>query len=419
MREAGLSTGLQDPRLAVIQPQLNGRGGLEKYCVYLTDEITRHSAVDVVTEHEVDPDRLYRSFNIKLERPRFVCDPRCSPEPPTGAALQYALRRQSALSSYEQVTRPYDLVFGHTIGLPWRSAARRSILICHFPTVRRHRVDRSIPSKGLKSLLTGSGREQRDIISRVESWSRIVVSSEFARRWVQNYWERDAEVIYPPIEQPAAPDLSEKRPWIVGAGYFSRPTEPGDPWSYKRHEVLIDTFRKACDAGLKGWELHLAGHVLLAPAEAEQYLEELRQRAPGYPVFFHANCPHSELISLYRQGSIFWHAAGYQMDQEKTPDRMEHFGMTTAEAMGFGCIPVVINKGGQPEIVEPGQSGHLWDTTDECIGHTLRLAGDPAERLRLAEGAVQRADYFSVDHFRTRVRTLLGSEFDLLGKARA
>jgi glycosyltransferase involved in cell wall biosynthesis len=415
----GLRTASPDSRLAVIQPQLNGRGGLEKYCVYLTDEITRHQSVDVVTEHQVDPERLYRSFNVKLDRPRFVCDPRSNPEPPAGTALQNAIRRQQAVSRYEQLTRPYDLVFGHTISLPWRCASRRSVLICHFPTVRRHRVDPSVPSQGLSSLLTGSGREQRDIRSRVNSWSRIVVSSEFARRWVGIYWDREAEVIYPPIEQPSAPDLSEKRNWIVGAGYFNRPTEPGDAWGYKRQEVLIDTFRKACDAGLTGWELHLAGHVLLAPPDDQKYLEELRQRAPGYPVFFHANCPHSELISLYRHGSIFWHAAGYKMDQEKVPDRMEHFGMTTAEAMGFGCIPVVINRGGQPEIVEVGKSGYVWDTDDDCVAHTLRLANNPDERRRIAEGALKRADHFSVERFRERVRTLLAGELELLAGGRA
>lgn len=405
--------------MAVIQARLDGRGGLEKYCVYLTDEVVRHTPVDVVAEHQVNPEVLLRSFNIKLDQPRYLCDPRCNPATPTGVALQYAMRRHTALSDYEHVTRPYDLAFGHTISLPWRSAAKRSVLICHFPTVRRHVVDHSIPSTGLKSLLTGSGRQQRDIVSRVNSWSRIVVSSEFAKRWVGNYWEREAEVIYPPIEQPAAPDLSQKKNWIVAAGYLSRPNEPGDPWSYKRHEVLVDTFRQACDAGLKGWELHLAGHVLIAPPDDQRYIEELRQRAPGYPIFFHTNCPHAELISLYRHGSVFWHAAGYQMDQEKTPDRMEHFGMTTAEAMGYGCIPVVINKGGQPEIVEAGKSGYLWDTTDECIGHTLRLANSPDERRKIAEGAVRRADHFSVDRFRGRVRTLLESELELLGKGRA
>ncbi len=35
-------------------------------------------------------------------------------------------------------------------------------------------------------------------------------------------------------------------------------------------------------------------------------------------------------------------------------------GMTTPEAMSAGCVPVVIRKGGQPEIVRHGLDGFLW-----------------------------------------------------------
>ena len=55
---------------------------------------------------------------------------------------------------------------------------------------------------------------------------------------------------------------------------------------------------------------------------------------------------------------------------------MEHFGITTVEAMAAGCVPVVINKAGQREIVEDGVSGFLWNTWGELKDRTQLLAED-------------------------------------------
>jgi hypothetical protein len=55
-----------------------------------------------------------------------------------------------------------------------------------------------------------------------------------------------------------------------------------------------------------------------------------------------------------------WHATGYGFDAEQYPAKQEHFGMTTVEAMSAGAVPVVLNTGGQREIVTHGDDGFLW-----------------------------------------------------------
>ncbi len=55
---------------------------------------------------------------------------------------------------------------------------------------------------------------------------------------------------------------------------------------------------------------------------------------------------------------------------------MEHFGITTGEAMSAGCVPVVINKGGQPEIVRDGVDGFVWNDSRELKEITLKLITD-------------------------------------------
>lgn len=403
-------------RVAFIQPRLAGFGGFEKYGVHVIQLISESMPLDVYSEHDVDLSEVQRAFGVRLDRARFVNDPRCNPQVSTKSVgrWQAMQERRTALTQYEAVTRPYDLVIGQTVSLPWHCAARRSVLLCHFPVVRGLRIRRDTPSSGLASLLSAAGREQREIRSRINSWSQVVANSEFTRHWVREYWDREAQVINPPIELPVRPELSAKQPWILGTGFFS-PPEPtsGDAWSYKRQEVLIDSFKALHDGGLRGWELHLAGHMLETPA-VRSFFAGLQARAAGYPVHFHPNCPHAELLDLFRRSTVFWHATGYGISEEEHPERMEHFGMATVEAMGWGCVPVVVRKGGQPEIVETGRSGFLWDTLEEMQAATRYLASDARMCGELAASAIARAQSFGLERFRRQFGSLVEAELSRL-----
>ena len=116
-------------------------------------------------------------------------------------------------------------------------------------------------------------------------------------------------------------------------------------------------------------------------------------------MIFHKDCPYGELMDLYSRAKIFWHATGYGVDENADPDKMEHFGITTVEAMSYGAVPVVINKGGQKETVAHGETGFLWNTEEECVAATEKLIRDDGLRQRLARGASVRADLFSIEEF--------------------
>ena len=94
-----------------------------------------------------------------------------------------------------------------------------------------------------------------------------------------------------------------------------------------------------------------------------------------------ANLGRDCLKKYFELAKVFWHAAGYG-ESEQRPEMFEHFGIVTVEAMAAGCVPVVINKGGQSEIVRHGVSGFLWDTFDELKEYTLLLARDDGLRKR-------------------------------------
>ncbi len=82
--------------------------------------------------------------------------------------------------------------------------------------------------------------------------------------------------------------------------------------------------------------------------------------------------------------SIFWSATGLGENTEKRPWTNEHFGMTTAEAMAGGCVPVVIDRAGQQEIVRDGVDGFRWNSDEQWRIRTVQVATNDALRARLA-----------------------------------
>ena len=112
-------------------------------------------------------------------------------------------------------------------------------------------------------------------------------------------------------------------------------------------------------------------------------------------------------MQRYRQAAVYWHAAGYGEDEERAPIRAEHFGITTVEAMAAGCVPVVVARGGQPELVTHGVDGFLWQTLDELGACTLALLRDKDLRQTMAAAARQSARRFDPAEFATTLsRTL-------------
>jgi len=168
----------------------------------------------------------------------------------------------------------------------------------------------------------------------------------------------------------------------------------------KKQLELVEAFGRMVRRGkLQGWELHLVGGC--EPSQ-RAYVDKVRRAAEGLPVHVHANAPRPLVEELFASSSVFWHATGLDEDEEKQPWVFEHFGITTVEAMAAGCVPVVIDKAGQREIVRHGVDGYRWSGLDELESYTRSLAGDAALRDRLARSAVERARTFSEEAFAAR-----------------
>ncbi|AOI45111.1 hypothetical protein WI23_04425 [Burkholderia oklahomensis C6786] len=90
---------------------------------------------------------------------------------------------------------------------------------------------------------------------------------------------------------------------------------------------------------------------------------------------------------------------------------MEHFGMTTCEAMAAACVPVVMPQGGQREIVDDGINGYYFRNADELIARTETLMAMFGHRdmEMLATRAREDVRRYSLPHFRKGIIDLVGA----------
>jgi len=86
---------------------------------------------------------------------------------------------------------------------------------------------------------------------------------------------------------------------------------------------------------------------------------------------------------------------------------MEHFGITTVEAMASGCVPIVYDAGGQREIVRNGIDGFLWKTFEELIEETTQIIIDTRLRSKVSFEAIIRSADFDTQKFEKAFDELL------------
>jgi glycosyltransferase involved in cell wall biosynthesis len=169
----------------------------------------------------------------------------------------------------------------------------------------------------------------------------------------------------------------------------------------KKQVEMMGAFTGLCP-GLPGWNYACVGG-LNTRAENHAYFDRVREAASGYPACVEANVERARVKDLFARARIFWHATGLGEDPDAHPELSEHFGIATVEAMAAGCVPVVINRGGQADIVQHGETGFLWNTLEELKHYTTLLAGDAALWARLSAAARLRAAHFTRGRFVERM----------------
>ena len=270
-------------------------------------------------------------------------------------------------------TRQWDVLYVVTDGSLFFSLAKRNILHIQFPL----KLDKS---SWLEQLKLGNYQVKN-------------TNSAFTKQVVEKSWPVKIDIVhYPMVEIPASPVSKNKEKIILNVGRFFPQLHS------KRQDVLVEIFarlRTSYPKQTKDWRL-----VLLGLSENDDYLNLVQQKAKGLPIAIVTKVERAELLNWYQKASIYWHATGFGADEAEFPERQEHFGISTVEAMVAGCIPVVIGQGGQLEVVGQTLRDLTWITIDQCAEKTIEvMTASKQQQDDWRKMAIQQARSFSSKRF--------------------
>ena len=270
-----------------------------------------------------------------------------------------------------------DILFYVTDGSLFFSPAPKNILIIQSPV--------HIPQPSLKTYI------------KLTRWQTLLCYSEFVVQFVQKKLHKTPVTLFVPVELPKLQTL-KKENLIVSVGRFFTQLHN------KKQLEMVSLFKKIYKNGPPDLKLVLIGSV---DPGGEEYFAQVKKESGGFPIEIITNATYEDLKKYYQRAKIYWHAAGFGENLEKHPEKAEHFGVSTVEAMSYGVVPVVFGAGGQTEIVINGENGFIWRTEQELKKYTIELLQNEPLRQRIVHAALRSSQGYSHDKFCQRLYEIL------------
>lgn len=374
-------------KIGIFDPYLDDLGGGEKYMMIIAECLAKDHSVTVFWDNEEDLKELQERFLINL----------------SSIALHKNIFSKN-VSAVERLltTRMFDAIFVLSDGsIPFVLSKK---LFLHFQQPMQHLSKLSIKEK-------------------LKLWkvTSIFCNSQFTKSFIDKTFNVTSQVLYPPVA--LYPKKAKKENIILNVGRLRvknvtvKDVPIGDynaqhfkslhieiASDYKKQSTMIEAFKKMIQEGLRDWKFVIAVSVKKEDKEA---FESLQKSAEGFPIEFVVNQNNKKLWDIYSRAKIYWHATGYGEDLQKHPEYAEHFGISTVEAMSAGVVPVVINAGGQTEIVENGKSGFLWDKIEDLIDKSLKLIRDQNLWKEMSKAASERSRKFTGNRFCKELKEII------------
>jgi glycosyltransferase involved in cell wall biosynthesis len=365
----------------------DGVGGAELAMAFLASEWSHCHSVDLIHHRPPLTRERLSAFTIDdLSRVTI----RCLPRDVVPSDVRNPIRRYRAARQWHRnVSDGYDVFVNCTHWLPCFNRARIGILLVLFPMYVRPEHSIEVQHLPRWKQMRHAAYFGTEWSRRLNTYGHLTAISEFARQWTSTRWGIGCDIVYPPVNVDFV--QVEKEPLVLSVGRFSTLAHT------KKQLEMVYAFRELEREGT-GWTYACVGG-LNSRKENQDYFDRVTAAARDSRVRVAANVPHIETRGLYQRARVFWHSTGFNDPTEIRPELAEHFGIATAEAMAAGCVPVVVNKGGQPEIVQHGLNGFVWNSLDELKGFTRLLMNEPELWARMSKAARQRAQRFSRQEF--------------------
>jgi len=400
-------------KIALYNPYLSSKGGGEKVCLALAESLQRDLGCQVylVAHDKIDLADLANYFKLNLDGIEVLLV--------NFNTLFYKLLRRIPLPGRIRNifldhrvlktirTHDFDIFINNCYQSNLPSPTKVGIYMCMFPQrLKGFLKDTSPLKKVYVRVATVLSRLTLHPLHKnpIDSYQLITANSAYTQSFISKLWSKPSSILYPICEDMLEPSIKKEKIILHVGRFFANDGES----HHKRQDALLQAFSGMTELHKAGWELHLAGSVA-EDVGALKYILQLIKDGSGLPVVFHFNMPFNELHKLYNQATIYWHATGFGSDVDEHPEKQEHFGISTVEAMSTGAIPIVINSAGQKESVVSGKNGYLWDTLDQLQQQTLAVSKlKPTQLKTLSDNAKQSATQFNSKAFDHQVEELFG-----------
>ncbi len=356
------------PEAALYTPYALTPGGGERYILSIARQLSKTHRVKLVTPHSYS--------NLRMRN--LACE------------LDIDLSMLQLVTEAEFLNGPEPdimVTMGNSVLPRIYGRGRLNFYMCQFPFLYKEAQD-----------------SNADLLA---SYDAVIVNSTYTQRHYltslnkHGMFPLDIHVVFPPVPLIDAKHCPKER-MILSVGRFFVGGHS------KRHDLLIEAFKKMIKRGVGPVELCIAGSSTPDPHNIS-YLASLKAAAEGFPVKIYVNPSNDQLHDLYRRAMFYWHGTGLGSDLDANPAQAEHFGISVVEAMSAGAVPFAFDAGGPCEIIRDGESGFLYKTQKSLIEKTARLLSPTAaEELERVKAAAQlRANDFALDHFNDRVSEVI------------
>lgn len=322
-------------KVALFDPYLDTLGGGEKHILSILSVFAAYGCqVDILWDDPYILTTIKERLNISDDNFRIVPN----------------FMKHNFISKLSE-TEPYEYFFYVTDGSYFFSHAKKNYVFCMYP------------NKNLFNMNLINKTKLTDF--------QFFANSKFSARYISKWIYKPVEVIYPFIDN-AFFSHKKKEPIILSVGRFF------EHLHNKRHDIIITAFKelKVNVKTASHYKLIIIGSLQQGEEES---LEKLKKLARGdESIIFIVNPDFQKLISLYQSANIYWHAAGYGVDEAQEPYRVEHLGLTPLEAMAAGCVVFTHNSGGPKETI-PQRGGIVYDDVEELIQKTAEVMHEKKE----------------------------------------
>jgi glycosyltransferase involved in cell wall biosynthesis len=201
----------------------------------------------------------------------------------------------------------------------------------------------------------------------------IIANSKYVQEWIKNTYNRESNVIYPPVDVNTFKLEEDKNDYYVTAGRLV---------PYKRFDIIINTFNKI------GKKIYIIG---------DGTEKERLQNISNSNIIFTGYLDSNKINILISKAKCFIHAG------------VEDFGIAPIEAQACGTPVIAFGKGGVLETVINGKTGLFFEHQSVS---SLQQAIQTFENMQFDPKLIrENALLFSKDRFEKEIKEFVEQKY--------